>query len=341
MKTGNENIFYIQRSQIPKGRKVTYANAVCDYRPLKDDPYQVRLTVGGDRLPYPADAGAPAATILEAKLLFNSVISTPQAKFMTADIKDYFLCTPMERFEYIKIPYSMIPEEIRLQYNLANVVESDGYVYCEVKKGMYGLKQAARLAFDNLVKLLAPHGYCPIRASPGLWKHETRPTLFTLCVDDFGIKYTNKEDATHLLQALGQNYKYSVDWEGNNYLGLALNWNYQNKWVEISMPTYIAKALHKFQHETPSRPQDSPHDHTEPVYGQKVQFAKLDDSSPLLNDHGTKRVQEVSGTLLYYARTVDPQCYVHSMKSLRHNQPQPKQQHRNVTKSLIMPPHIR
>jgi hypothetical protein len=83
---------------------------------------------------------------------------------MTADIKDYFLCTPMERFEYIKIPYIMIPKEIRLQYNLADIVESDGYVYCEVRKGMYGLKQAARLAFDNLVKLLAPHGYYPIRA---------------------------------------------------------------------------------------------------------------------------------------------------------------------------------
>ena len=45
MKTETENIFYIRMSQIPKGRKCTYANAVCDYRPLKDDPYRVRLTV--------------------------------------------------------------------------------------------------------------------------------------------------------------------------------------------------------------------------------------------------------------------------------------------------------
>ena len=42
-------------------------------------------------------------------------------------------------------------------------MEPDGYVYCEVRKGMYGLKQADRLAFDNLVKLLAPHGYFPIQ----------------------------------------------------------------------------------------------------------------------------------------------------------------------------------
>jgi hypothetical protein len=163
MKTGNENIFYINKSQVPQGRKVTYANAVCDYRPLKDEPYRVRFTVGGDRLPYPADAGAPAATILEAKLLFNSVISTPKAKFMTADILDYFLCTPMDRYEYIKIHYRMIPEEIRQQYHLADLVDPDGYVYFEVRKGMYGLKQAsAHLAFDNLVRKLSPHGYYPI-----------------------------------------------------------------------------------------------------------------------------------------------------------------------------------
>ena len=61
MKSGNENIFFIKRKQVPIGRTITYANPVCDYRPLKDDPYRVRLTVGGDKLPYPADAGAPAA----------------------------------------------------------------------------------------------------------------------------------------------------------------------------------------------------------------------------------------------------------------------------------------
>ena len=76
MKTGNENMFYIKKSQIPNGRKYTYENAVCDYRQLKYDPYYVILIVGGDRLPYPEDTGAPAATMLEARSIFNSVIST-------------------------------------------------------------------------------------------------------------------------------------------------------------------------------------------------------------------------------------------------------------------------
>ena len=67
---------------------------------------------------------------------------------------------------------------------------------------MYGLKQAARLAFDNLVKILTLHGYFPVQESPSLWKHKTRPTVFILCVDNFGIKSDSMEDAHHLINSI-------------------------------------------------------------------------------------------------------------------------------------------
>ena len=310
MPTGNENIFFIRKDQVPKHKKVTYANPICDYRPLKDDPHRVRLTVGGDRLPYEHDSSSPAASLLDAKILINSVISTPGSRFISADIKDYFLCSDMDEFEYIKIPYRWIPEEIRKQYKLADLVEPDGTVYCEVRKGMYGLKQAARLAFDQLIKKLEPHGYYPVRESPGLWKHTTRPTVFTLCVDDFGIKYCHKDDADHLLDTIRKYYKVSVDWTGKNYLGLTLDWNYTEKYVDVSMPGYVPAARNKFQHKDPKKPQYSPHSWSKPVYGQKVQFVKEDPNSPLLRGKDIVRVQSISGTFLYYARAVDPTMLV-------------------------------
>ena len=188
MKTGNEKILFIPKGKVSNGRNITYSNTVCDYRPRKYDPYYIRLTIGGDKLRYPSDSGYPDATLLEAKILFNSVISTPGYQFICEDIKDYFLCSPMERFKYIKIPFLWIPEEIRTRYNLYSLVEPDGYFCCEVRKVMYVLKQAARIAFDNIVKLLAPHSYFPVREYPSLWKHQNRPTVFTLCVDNFCIK---------------------------------------------------------------------------------------------------------------------------------------------------------
>ena len=109
MITGNENILFIPRIKLLSGRKITYSNPVCDYFPHKDDPYRIRLTIGGDKFPYPSGSGSPAATLLEAKILFSSVISTPGYQFICAYIKDCFIYSPMERFEYIKIPFRCIP----------------------------------------------------------------------------------------------------------------------------------------------------------------------------------------------------------------------------------------
>ena len=68
-----------------------------------------------------------------------------------------------------------------------------------IQKGMYGLKQAAILAYKQLVKNLKQYGYEPIEGTTGLWHHESRPTKFALCVDDFGVKYFSKDDAEHLI----------------------------------------------------------------------------------------------------------------------------------------------
>lgn len=306
MPTGTNTIFFIKKDDVPTGRTTTYANAICDYRPMKEEAWRVRLTVGGDKLDYPGDPGAPAASLTETKLVVNSVISTPGAKFMTADIKDYFLNNPMEYYEYMKIQIKWIPEEIILQYGLREVVDADGYVYVEIRKGMYGLKQAARIAYDRLVKLLGHHGYYPIRHCPGLWKHKMLATVFALCVDDFGIKYLHDNDAHHLINTLKLYYTITVDWAGSDYCGLHLQWNYKQHYVDISMPNYIDKVLKRFQHTPPAKAQHAPHDWIRPTYGQKIQYAKDIEDLPPLDSEGIQRVQSIDGTMLYYARAVDP-----------------------------------
>ena len=98
----------------------------------------------------------------------------------------------------------------------------------EVSKGMYGLPQAGLLAQELLQKRLAQHGYHH-EIIPGLWKHESRPIIFTLVVDDFGVKYMNKEDEEHLMSVLKQNYEVTEDWEGERYIGMHLRWDYPEK----------------------------------------------------------------------------------------------------------------
>jgi hypothetical protein len=43
----------------------------------------------------------------------------------------------MARYEYVRLKIDDIPQEIILQYNLEKKVDADGYVYIEIRKGMY------------------------------------------------------------------------------------------------------------------------------------------------------------------------------------------------------------
>jgi hypothetical protein len=263
---GTNTIVFIHPSQIPQGRKVTYLRVVSAFRPEKTNPRRVRWTVGGDRVEYPGDVSTKTADLCTAKLLFNSVVSTPTAKFMTCDLKDFYLGTPMERYEYMRVPIHMIPDEIMEAYNLTPLIKN-GFVYVEIQRGVYGLPQAGKIANDQLIQFLKPHGYAPVPLTPGLWKHKTRNLVFSLVVDDFGVKYVDRSEAEHLLTTLEIFYKVSTDWSGTRYIGLTLAWDYEKRTCDVSMPGYVERAIQRFQHPTPVKREDSPHAWQKPNYG--------------------------------------------------------------------------
>ena len=124
-------------------------------------------------------------------------------------------------------------------------------------------------------------------------------------VDDFDIKHIDKQHADHLFCTLCAKYDITIDWTGTKFCGLTISWDYTNSTVDISMPGYIHKALHRFQHVAPKCQQHSPSAWSAPAYGASQQFAAPEDSSDPLNDTEIKHVQAVTGTLLYYARAVD------------------------------------
>ena len=72
---------------IPNDRVVTYANIVVDYRPQKEEPNRVRITAGGNLIVYPGELTKKTADITTSKILWNSVLSTKNAKYMCLDIK--------------------------------------------------------------------------------------------------------------------------------------------------------------------------------------------------------------------------------------------------------------
>ena len=297
----------IAHDRMDSERRASYYNPQTRIKVKSDGSieYRVRGTYGGNISDYDGPKSANTADMVSVKILMNVLASTAGARFMTADIKDFYLGTPMERKEYMKIKIDQFPEEARALYIREELVK-DGHVLAEISKGIYGLAQAGRLAQERLLKHLEAHDYIPISPlNPCMFKHKSRDITFSLVVDDFGVVYKNEEDVEHMLTSLRELYKVKEDWVGSSYVGYHIVHDQEKNTVTLSMPGYVEAAKQRFE-----------------IYPDEVVENPFDESAAPDNEESTpateqqrKRIQQIIGVLLYYSRAVDPTMLVRINKA--------------------------
>jgi hypothetical protein len=184
-----------------------------DIKDHKEEKERTRLTVGGDQIESPGDKSTITSGLTTAKKIINSIISTLGAKFLVIDIQNFYLNTPLGRFEYMVINLSSLPQETIDKYDLIELSQ-DRKVYIEIQKGMYRLPQAGILTNEFLQRNLAKDGYRTTQHTHGLWTHDTRPISFLLVVDYFGVKYVGREHAENLMACIKKNYNIFSHWKG-------------------------------------------------------------------------------------------------------------------------------
>lgn len=311
--TQTQTIHVIHKADIPSERR----KDVAYYNPQVKEKYKegewvrrVRGTVGGDRINYKGPVTARTAAMEVVRAMFNSALAD-DANIMAADITDYYLGTPLLRPEYMRMQRKQVSAEIIEEYGYEKYFVDD-MLYFQINKGMYGLPQAGLLAQQRLVAHIAQHGYTQSDTVPCLFRHATNGVTFVLVVDDFGIKYTNTEGRDHLLATLRLLYKITVDMDTTtanttviSYLGMTVTHDRTNETITCSMPGYIDKVLTRFREWAGTRKVQSPGIYNVPQYGTRVQYATEDDTEPL-SKRDVKTLQEIVGSVLYYARAVDP-----------------------------------
>ena len=312
--SGTHTAEFIHATDKPKDRVASYFNPICSIKIKPEEPEgvkrRVRGTYGGNITDHIGAVTAEVADMATVKILFNAVVSEPNAYFSTADIKDFYLNTELERPEYMWAQLSDIPKFIQIKYNVEKFAVN-GRVMVKLKKGIYGLPQAGLLARKRLVAHLSKHDYHEDKDTHGFFKHLTRPVSFTLVVDDFGIKCSvaGREHVQHLHDALRELYEITIDWSGTKYIGYTLKWDLNvdkaERKVTLSMPGYVSKALARFNVQKARHDTNSPGPYSPPVYGASTQKATAPDTSPLLSPERKKRIEEIVGVFLYYARALD------------------------------------
>ena len=158
-----------------------------------------------------------------------------------------YLMSDLVDSENVKFNCNLISQRIINHYKLDTVVDNR-FVYAKINKAWYRLKQSGKIAHDDLVKHLNKHDYVQADHTDGSFVHKLRDISFTLVVDNFGMKYTNKDDVNHLISIIRSKYKSKVDFDAKQYIGIHLKWDYIKRQVICFMDGYVRNALEKLKH---------------------------------------------------------------------------------------------
>jgi len=149
---GTNAMFVMSHDDIARlrGTKYTYTNIVLDHRPQKEDPNRIRITAGGNLIQYNDELSVRTADISTAKLHWNSVNSTPDARYMCLDLSLFYLLAALEYYEYMKIPLALFPKWIVEQYDLFRHAK-DGMVHIEMRRAGGDYRKRVYLQIKNYV----------------------------------------------------------------------------------------------------------------------------------------------------------------------------------------------
>ena len=280
-------------------------------RSLTDDvSRRVRGTAGGDRLPSSCPPSTDVASLTAVNIALNSVVSE-NAFFGTADLTDFYLGTPvtlpLSQRQFIRIDIDSYSPAVLARLSLLPFIRSarngKRFVIFRIDQTMYGLKDAGKLSNLRLVSLLSASGFLET-ATPCLFRHVSRPISFVLVVDDFGIKYHDRDDYDYLISCLSRLYLVKSHPIASKFLGFAISHNRSQRTLSLAYPGYIDALLHRLR-PNGVKPAASPAVYHPPVYGSSAPQHATTDSSPPATAAQKKELEIAIGYLLYYGRCVD------------------------------------
>ena len=271
---------------------------------------RVRGTAGGDRLPSSCPPSTAVASLSAVNICLNSVVSD-HAFFGTVDLTDFYLGTPvllpLSARQFIRIDVGSYSPAVLSQLSLLPFIKTAAsgkpFVIFRIDQTMYGLKDAGKLSNLRLLSLLSQSGFLETR-TPCLFRHVSRPITFVLVVDDFGVKYQNRDDFDFLVSCLSRLYHVKSHPIASKFLGFALSHNRAKRTLSLSYPGYIAALLLRLR-PLGVKPATTPAIYHPPLYGSSTPQSASTDSSPLASLQQRKELEIAVGYLLYYGRCVD------------------------------------
>lgn len=303
---GKPCLEFVPWSSLPVSCRPSRYVLVARDKNLPDGSHKAKMrgTFDGSTSTYAGPVAADTADILLVRAHWHACLARGWHR-ATVDISAFYVGTPMDHDEWMEIRLSQLPQDLAQSDRIRRLCRGDRLLV-RVRKGIYGLPQAGRLARERLVKHLTTAGYHEHPHVPSLFSHASGRLRFVLTVDDFDVGYERQEDFDHLRDHLAGLYSITFDLEGRRYLGIDTAYDRQAGTLRLSMDTYYAEALDCLGVKRKGQPPGIPMPHTPPAYGKRGPQFAYSDSSPDASSEEQKYLQRCIGTWLYAARWVDP-----------------------------------
>jgi len=276
-------------------KRPTYASVVLEQKPGKEK--RIRMVFGG-HMQEENPIWTSRNTDMAAKKLFLNKVVSEGLKFMTLDIKDFYLAemNVLDEPEYMVVKEKILTEKYKLKYR--DMIKN-GMLLLRLKRPIYGMKQAGYISQRNLIKVLETEGYTETDYHC-IYTNRAKSVTFVTHVDDFGVGYRNKKDVERLIEVLQKaGYTITIDWEGLKFCGMEIKL-VVGVTIDVSVRETIKRIRTRFGD---FKPRDCPYLISQMNYS-KEQLEQEMDESESLNEKDKKILQEKIGLLRYIANAV-------------------------------------
>jgi len=296
------------REQDPSRRKdTTYVSSRVKekYDAAGNIKARVRNTLGGDRINFTGETSSGVASDSLNMCILQSVLGRRKLgfnqRFCTIDVDDFYLHGLLPRPEFMRVDAARFSTAIRNEFNLHEFIHDDKILF-QADGNIWGHNAAGLVAHNDFVAHMLLDNWIENKDVEGLFTKIGSEVKFSQTVDDSGVSYN--ADKPHELEALlahmRKKYAIKVNMLGNKFLGMTLDWNYEDNYFDRSIPTHWPETIARFAPDGNLSGARSPghYEAFTPGAGSTIPF---EDTTPTLDASGKLYVQQFTGKNLFYA----------------------------------------
>jgi hypothetical protein len=197
-----------------------------------------------------ADTSSPTVNTITVMSMLH-IAAAKDYELAAYDCEGAFLGTPVDRSKdgrmFIRIPKQIVSFWLQLNPEAKRLVSTNGCLYMELSKYLYGLPASSNRFHQHLKGILERGGYKKSVPDPCLFvKPGPDPAAIGTHVDDMIVMAPTPEDLKEVEAKVEKHFKLVKQYDDFTYVGMSIKRDRTNRLIHINMEGHLSDILDKF-----------------------------------------------------------------------------------------------